>query len=184
MAAHACLKNEFTEAEKCYNFLSWHILRFWVSVTDPAPPFETTGCSSSKSEKVCYRLELLCTDGRRIQIVDAKYANQWLYITNISNENRESHTSNNVRDSASPVESKLNNYDDSDASQNCNDNILHVNDCEMSNLRTVPYNSTQRYELFKKCSWKTRCQPPAVGSNLAHSIAYRCIPGTCASSHY
>ena len=181
MSAHACLKNEFTEDETCYNLMSCLIFRFWVSIADPAPPFEITGCSSPKSETVCDRLELLCKDGHHVQIVDAKYANQRSHITNISSENRETHTSNNVRESAGPADSTFNN---SDTSQNCNCNILHVNDCEISNLRTVPYNSAQRYELFKRCSWKTRCQPPAVGSNLAHSIAYRCIPGTCASSHY
>ena len=156
------------------------IFRFVVSISDPAPPFETTyGCSSHKSETDCDRLELLCKDGHRIQIVDAKYANQRSHITNISSENRETHTSNNVRESASPADSTLNNYGDSDTSKNCNGNILHVNDCEMSNLRKhrMPYNSTQRYELFKKCSRKTRCQPPAVGSNITHSISYLCIPG-------
>ena len=137
-----------------------------VSVEDlPMPTIHTSGCSYSLSTKYsyCNRFQLQCNGSRRIQILSSEYGK----ILSPS-EGSIPTTSSDARGRATNTAHQL------PQAIQCPSGTLRP--CNRSSSVTL-YNSAQRYDLFKRCSWKSTCQPPPVGTNITHSISYKCVPG-------
>ena len=135
-----------------------------VFVEDPKLPIiNTTGCSYSRYTYSRYtytdcklkQVELQCNNSRRIQIVSSKYGNIQL--------KSEESSSNDAR-VASQLQQPI----------QCPAGILIS--CNASRTDSS-YSSSQQYDLYKMCSWKSSCRPPSLGANFAHSISHRCVPG-------
>ena len=136
--------------------ISYYLFFSEVLVEDPT--MNTPGCSYSRSTANCDVFQLQCNDFQRIQILDSKYGKMEQSPSTASSEASRS----------------VPNTDQRSQPTQCRSDILRP--CTWSGSYT-PYNSTQRYDLYKKCSWKSTCQPPSVGKDIAHSISYRCVPG-------
>ena len=116
----------------------------------------TSGCSYSSPTKNCEEFQLQCNTDQRIQILDAGYGK--------------------VEQSLSSSDSITDYNKDSERLYCKPTDILRP--CKWSRS-DKQYDSSQRYDLFKTCSWKPSCRPPSIGPDIAHSISHRCVPGTC-----